>query len=289
MQTDDWLTWLAQQMQEHNQIMFSPGHIQPEWLPKGWVRIAYYVFFSLVGALLLGLTFMLAGAITDGSFPGWILSLLGALSGGLSFAFASMRIRPVESIRPASVRRRILSLFSFVALWTFLLFDSDHGNVLGQFGTAVIALSLVPLLIGELIRALPGAVLHPLVVKSGDSLQRSRQNGVSIGLLTGTSFGLIVALLYFIGLLHGDVLIDLLLALPLGLLNGLVFGGLAALQLSALYRLLRYGKCIPKDYVSFLNYVVERALLRKVGSGYMFIHPLLRDYFALPHTELMDD
>ena len=36
-----------------------------------------------------------------------------------------------------------------------------------------------------------------------------------------------------------------------------------------------------EDYSRFLDRAVEGCLLRKVGNGYQFIHPLLRDYFAM--------
>jgi hypothetical protein len=36
----------------------------------------------------------------------------------------------------------------------------------------------------------------------------------------------------------------------------------------------------PWQYVRFLDYAADRVLLRRVGGGYSFIHPLLMDYFA---------
>jgi hypothetical protein len=37
---------------------------------------------------------------------------------------------------------------------------------------------------------------------------------------------------------------------------------------------------IPWNYVRFLDYAVERILLRKVGGEYIFVHRMLLEYFA---------
>ena len=42
---------------------------------------------------------------------------------------------------------------------------------------------------------------------------------------------------------------------------------------------MRYGYA-PWNYVAFLDSCAERILLRKVGSGYIFVHRLLLEYFA---------
>ena len=40
------------------------------------------------------------------------------------------------------------------------------------------------------------------------------------------------------------------------------------------------SKFAPWNYVRWLDHCVERLLLRKVGGGYMFAHPLIFEYFA---------
>ena len=37
----------------------------------------------------------------------------------------------------------------------------------------------------------------------------------------------------------------------------------------------------PWNYPAFLDYAAERVFLRKVGGGYMFIHRMLLEHFAL--------
>ena len=48
--------------------------------------------------------------------------------------------------------------------------------------------------------------------------------------------------------------------------------------------LVRNGS-IPWNYVKFLDYAAERILLRKVGGGYIFIHRMLLEYFAVRYDE----
>ena len=50
-------------------------------------------------------------------------------------------------------------------------------------------------------------------------------------------------------------------------------------------RLFRFTQDQRWDFQKFLDYCVERALLNKVGDGYIFIHRLLLEYFAT-QTEL---
>ena len=78
-----------------------------------------------------------------------------------------------------------------------------------------------------------------------------------------------------------DMLIaGLYVALPLGVVAGLVRGGLASLQHLALCLLLWRNDLAPWRYVALLDHATERIFLRKVGGGYIFIHRLLQDYFA---------
>ncbi len=78
--------------------------------------------------------------------------------------------------------------------------------------------------------------------------------------------------------------VGLLFALLVGVFSGLGTGGLAYIQHIALKVLLWHSRSIPWNYPQFLDYAVERILLRKVGGGYIFIHRLLLDYFASLET-----
>jgi hypothetical protein len=109
------------------------------------------------------------------------------------------------------------------------------------------------------------------------------------GLLGGLCFGLLGGLLGCLlgGLpfvLPAGLLLGLLFGLLVGLLVGLPLGGEAYLKHYVLRYLLIRSGAIPWHYIRFLEDATERILLRRVGGGYCFIHPLLLDYFAALDT-----
>jgi hypothetical protein len=57
-------------------------------------------------------------------------------------------------------------------------------------------------------------------------------------------------------------------------------GGSACIQHMVLRLMLVRQGDIPYNLVDFLNDAAERNLLRKVGGGYAFIHPLIAEYFT---------
>src|SRR5215831_3469081 len=78
----------------------------------------------------------------------------------------------------------------------------------------------------------------------------------------------------------------LIFGLMFGLVFGLFGGGLFCLRHFVLRLVLWMTRSAPVSYVRFLDHAVERLFLRKVGGGYIFIHRMLLEYFALlaePH------
>jgi len=58
------------------------------------------------------------------------------------------------------------------------------------------------------------------------------------------------------------------------------FGGLAWCQHRALRAVLARQGWLPRRLVPWLDSMVARGLLRRVGGGYIFIHRSLLEYFA---------
>jgi eukaryotic-like serine/threonine-protein kinase len=83
-----------------------------------------------------------------------------------------------------------------------------------------------------------------------------------------------------IGFGMGQLTQGLFFGLIVGIITGLSNGGLACIRHLLLRVRLWYARVIPWNYPSFLDYAVERILLRKVGGGYIFVHRLLLDYLA---------
>ena len=74
-------------------------------------------------------------------------------------------------------------------------------------------------------------------------------------------------------------------AAGMGLATGLHYGGRAVSKHVILRLWLVRNGSIPSNYVRFLDHAAERVLLRKVGGGYAFLHPLLLEYFAAPEVK----
>jgi eukaryotic-like serine/threonine-protein kinase len=125
---------------------------------------------------------------------------------------------------------------------------------------------------------LAGGVISGLVI----GLANVVLSGLSLGLLSeltqGVHYGLRRGLVY--GLIFG-----LICGVISGLTAGIRYGGWTCVQHLLLRLMLRYNSLAPWQYVNFLDYAVERILLRKVGGGYMFIHRRLQEYFAARHVE----
>jgi hypothetical protein len=100
--------------------------------------------------------------------------------------------------------------------------------------------------------------------------------GLGIGLASGLRHGLVDGLFFGLGM-------GLFFGIGGGLSSGLRYGGRACLQHFALRLILWHKNCVPLNYISFLNYATARIFLRKLGGGYIFVHRMLLEYFALLH------
>jgi hypothetical protein len=70
------------------------------------------------------------------------------------------------------------------------------------------------------------------------------------------------------------------LVLALTIVGALRLGGLTVIQHYAVRLVMWRFKYCPLALISFLDYAAELALLRRAGSGYMFVHRMLLDYFV---------
>ena len=86
-QTNDWLSWLAQRMIEHNQTTFLIENMQPSWLPTSDWRWTYMLIsrlmLGLIGGLLGGLIIGMGLAPHDGFSHALQRGLAEGILGGL--------------------------------------------------------------------------------------------------------------------------------------------------------------------------------------------------------------
>ena len=119
-----------------------------------------------------------------------------------------------------------------------------------------------------------------------EGIHRSARMAVITGLGAGLGFGLVVGAPLGLGAgLDGALNVGLLTGVIGGLTTGIRYGGRTCLQHLLLRLWLVRNGSAPWRYVKFLDYATERVFLRKVGGGYIFIHPLLQDYFAARHPD----
>jgi hypothetical protein len=114
-----------------------------------------------------------------------------------------------------------------------------------------------------------------------------RISGRWLATLIGATFivGIIITLVVW---LAGGCWLAALAAIPLSASLLMVTGpGRAWLRTRALSYGSRKSGLLPRSLVDFLDHSAERALLRRQGGGYAFLHSSLQDYFAAADVELI--
>jgi DNA polymerase III delta prime subunit len=302
------LEWLAYTMEQKSQRILLIEWMQPNWLPTAAERQRYMRLVGLARGVIVGGAVGVLGAVIIMMLPvvvGWPYNiievtpttvLISELVGGGVFALflgivglrASRNkkepIHPVETLSwPEKTTRKALAVGLGFTLINVLIFSWVYGIASGLtygLGTGI-PLGLLILaadMIGGEIEAEEKTSPNQGIKRSGYNALRV---GLGLGLPVGAPMGLIPAF-------SNDFSFLLVFALPTGLamsvMMALFFGGGAFLKHMLLRRMLNHANLIPKDYAHFLDYASERILLRKVGNGYMFVHPLIASYFAERYT-----
>jgi len=279
-QTKHWLAWLAHQMTEHHQTEFYLEQLQPDWLPtrrRAFYRWSIGLYFGLFFALYVGLYVGLLSGLLSGLVVGLIV---GLLLGPVFWLFGLDEIEPEETLTWSWEEARYgLVGVPVGGLFVGLIFALYGGLFVGLVGGLVGGL-VFGLFVG-LLRGLTSSrqLTERLALSPNEWIRRSVENGLVGGLLLGLFFGLVYGL---VGGQNGGHIGGLVYGLVYGLVGGLVLGLGAAWQPYILHFWLWQAECIsiPWHYVAFLDDAAGQMLLRKVGGGYSFRHPLLQEYFA---------
>lgn len=270
-----WLAWLAQEMKDHDQTLFLIEGLQPYWLPPP-MRLPARLFVGMIFGLLFGLIgFLLFGKVS------W---LIGGLVGGLLMGliiWPGSSIEPVEKIG-----------WSWAKVWSRLTLAFVVGSLLfGLFGGLLFKLGgglrgglIVGLICGLGCVLVSGLVFGKLDTRAvpNQGIRQSARNAILLGLLFGLGGALLTGLYPVLraGSTAGLVK-QLLLGLFFGAFLGLLYGGIIpVVEHYALRFLLWRQGYLPWRCARFLDYADRLILLRKVGGGYTFVHPLFQDYFA---------
>lgn len=276
--------------------------------------VIWLLTLMLVGTVF-GLLLGLLGGLLLGLLSGLLLGLLGGLLGGLTIGLlhhVEVGKKPVEMVawlwvgiwqrlvKSESLRNGLLSGL-LIGLLIGLTSGKDVARWLGVGLLFGLMSGLVFELISGLIGGLSSGMLEKqILIRPNQGIQTSVRNSVSVGLaiwlatglLFGTGFGAFLWLGYsnpypgmtpVTGLLYG-LLVGLFFGLMRALTIGLSNGGAACIQHAVLRWFIWRAGDAPWNYARFLDYAAEHLLLRKIGGGYIFVHRLLLDYFALLNT-----
>ena len=291
----DWIgVRIAQQVDKLQQWYVK--RVRRRWSDGTWKILSLFavtVICGLVGGVL---------GWFIGLFTGQTWFLFFSVIGGFSSGFAVMREQ-----RIVVIERFIWSRSKMISGG---LFGLVLGLVLGIVGSLILSEDLLTGLVfgmglGAALGVIGGLMLgltageeeQEVKLKKRTTPNQGIWQTARIGLLAGLtmSLGPIVLLELGMGLFLflygvpfsgiGDIVVATLplftwLAVMLGVMVGLSFGGLAWIQHWILRLILYLEDLIPWNYVSFLDYAAQRIFLHKVGGGYIFIHRYLLEHFA---------
>jgi hypothetical protein len=284
-QTQMWLNWLAQQLEEQSQTEFLIENIQPSWLPFNNLRKAFHVGVEIITKVTVGLTFGIIILSTDGLTNSLILGVIV----GVTTIKSNSKINIFEAIKwSAEKAKTALRLVLICWFISSILIDVPIAMVIGKtdklIGGAIVTLIFM-LILGLIAGFYAFDVEEKKVPNQG--IWKSAIYAVSLGLMGGLTAGLILGLGGWLinGLTFG-VKIGFGTSLIGGLILGLNRGGIACIQHFILRLILYFNGYIPWNYAQFLNYCTERMFLQRVGGRYRFIHKMLQDHFAQMEFEV---
>ncbi len=233
------------------------------------VALIVGLLVAVVSGLMVWLSFGLPAGWEHARFFGPFAAMYAGVSYGLGER--SRTIQPAARLRWLwSAARLRTTLVVGLLAWLFT------GQIVG----------LMAALPAGLLGALLTALCVGLSTRQLDETRADPNERISRSARSALLIGLFVAL--FVG--RFNVLADepgdgLLAGLLGGVLAWLFFGGMAHVKYLLLRAIFARADFAPWQYVRFLDYAAERLFLRKVGSGYIFMHRLLLEYFAsLPET-----
>jgi len=277
---------LARAMSRNDRTELWLEQLEPQWVFDDWRRpVTVLLGIALMSLVCLGLNVAVGAAVEGDALSGL---LMGLVSIPMVLVFnRGVRIHPVERLRYSGRRMiKILPLGlalgfaagaiygSFYVLWVNLIF----GPVAGLVTTIVVAFE-------------PSR--QETRLRPNQGIRQSLVNGLGIGLLAmvlgAVSLGYVTVPLVLpyleppstlIGLPHPERSAAAVAGTMLFLLAGMVRGGWAVLMHLAVRIMLALTTKLPWRLVPLLDAAADRALLRRIGGGYIFGHRSFQEFFA---------
>ncbi|WP_019507873.1 NACHT domain-containing protein [Pleurocapsa sp. PCC 7319] len=273
-----WLSWLAQTMVHQSQTVFLIEKMQPSLLQSQDEKLSYQISNFLLGWLC----FTLCLSLSFGWIPGLILGIFGGVITGLSTKITFFEQMSWSWQRAQS---RIMDEVSFgliFGLFFGLIFGLSDGLSFGLFfgiKEGLIFGLICGLICGLIFGLRSGLGSEEVEQKTipNQGIWNSAKNAIIFGLIVGLIIGLIFGMSF--GLREG-LSFGLKEGFSLGGLVGLLVGGVSCIQHFNLRLILYHQDRMPWNYARFLDYAAERQILKKVGSGYIFYHHMLKEHLA---------
>lgn len=255
------------------------GYVPPELRGRGsW---SYWLIEKIFGTTGVKITTVITVGVIVILLAVWAMrKLTGTAKGSI--------IRPAEKLfwSRSTVRTRLRTFFLNetgglrVARSLYIAINVLLGISLAitlwldsNVNPAGIVSILVATTLGAIFVAGLAADISPYSRRPNEGLMRSARHSAIVALTICLWISL--PIMIFVGILPGFVM-----GLLSGVVVGLLFGGYACIKYLVLRLVLIDAGCTPWRYVKFLDYATERILLRRIGGGYEFIHPLLLQHFA---------
>jgi hypothetical protein len=285
----DGLRWLAAAMTRTGQAELWLERLQRDLFPttaQRWGAHAIGVFLIFLVTAVINTLVALPGFPIGYSIWSGIAVAMVAIP--LSFAFIrSTRVVPVTALTWSwqEARRRAPATFVFGLL-------ASAGYGIAFMNSLAVVMSIPVLFILAGMRG-----LRPRDEASGVSpnqgIHQSATNAVWLGLAIGLASGFVFDFVVMPGLLtiysaeqlHAanigqGVVLFLGAAAAFGGVAALTYGGIAVGLHAGVRLMLALATPLPLKLQPFLDYAVQRALLRRVGGGWVFVHRALQEHFA---------
>lgn len=311
-----WLSWLAGNMQRHDQTIFLIEELQPDWLVNRRLKWVHFfrsiLIVGLIGAMIGGIVggvapvFESATSIKDvadealfrskvlftfvtGLAVGYLLGIIFGVVFSIKYK-GNIKIKLVEKINWSwSTMRKNAKKGMQMGFLTGALFGPISGIFVGYVGG--IAFGLIYGLILGLILGLVCGVLGILFSgfdKGIPKIKTTPNQGIQITNWNALIMGMVISLIsgLIFAWLSRRVYSGLIFGCFFGFIGWLAFGGMAVIQHYAL-RLIIYIKGYgPWNYARFLDYVAhDLQFMQRVGGGYIFIHRMLLEHFAAMESD----
>ncbi len=276
-QTTRWLGCLARTLIDKKQSLFYLDGMQPDWagtVLQHWIVSRGSIYLcGIITALTLSLLGRQSLDIST-SLPLFLTIVFTGCYLTTRWGYGD-KIKPVARIRLSLKTLRYKLSFKLISS---TVLATTFGGGVALLLNPVISITLGFFLFLLLITFNSLDFELPRHHQSQPSAPNDTIHASLYNALTGLALGSILGAT--VGLFIGDLQSVISISVTFGVISGLFLGGHACIQHYLLRYFLWRNKTAPLRYTPFLEFAVRRAFLYRVGSGYLFIHRSLAEYFA---------